>query len=271
MTRLWFQKHTVAGRLPELDAMYRNHLASVASPDTEVRISTLPEDAYLDRIPAGVVRYGAVEALFAPYFAATAHHAERAGFDAYIIGTSQDPGLWEARALAGIPVLGYGETAFHFAAMTGRRFAVVGFIPELQEPITENIRRYGLTDWLVGFEYPAELDADAIVAAIGGEPTAFLDSFRFAAAQAARRGAEIIVPGEGLPNELLVHLGVRHIAGAAILDPDGLLVAMAEQQVRLRRSGVVPDSYNSYRTRRPDGPLLDQLYQRFAPRRADPT
>lgn len=73
-----------------------------------------------------------------------AYQAERAGFDAYVIGTSQDPGLWEARALASIPVLGYGETAFHFAAMTGRRFAVVGFIPELAEPIAENLRRYGL-------------------------------------------------------------------------------------------------------------------------------
>src|SRR5215204_2127303 len=129
MTRIWFQKHTMAGRLPELDAMYSTHFESVRSPDTEVAVHTLPEAAYEGEIPAGVVRYGAVEALFGAYFAVQAYQAETEGFDAYVIGSSQDPGLWEARALSRIPVLAYGETAFHFAAMTGRRFAVVGFIP----------------------------------------------------------------------------------------------------------------------------------------------
>lgn len=62
MTRTWFQKHTVAGRLPELDTMYRRHLDAVRAPDTEIDIRTLPAAAYADQLPAGLVRYGAVEA-----------------------------------------------------------------------------------------------------------------------------------------------------------------------------------------------------------------
>lgn len=266
MTRIWFQKHTVAGRLPELDAMYRRHLDAVCAPGTEVEIATLPAAAYPDQLPAGLVRYGAVEALFSGYFAAMAYRAEQAGFDAYVIGTSQDPGLWEARALARIPVLGYGETAFHFAAMTGRRFAVVGFIPELAEPIAENLRRYGLADRLVGFEYPAELRAGAVGEALrGGDPAPFLAAFTAAAERVAQRGAEVIIPGEGLPNELLVAHGVRRVAGAAVLDVDGLLVMMAELQARARGSGVAPGSENCYRSRRPDESVLTHLFQLFAP------
>lgn len=270
MTRIWFQKHTVAGRMPALDEMYRHHFDAVRAADTEVVIGTLPPETYPGPVPAGVVRYGAVEALFAPYFAAMARQAEQDGFDAYVIGTSQDPGLWEARALVDIPVLSYGETAFHFAAMTGRRFAVVGFIPELEEPITENLRRYGLYERLVGFEYPAGLDAEAIVDAFTGDASRFIDLFTDAAGHAARRGAEVIVPGEGLPNELLVRLGVREVDGAAVLDVDGLLVTMAEQQVRLRRCGVVPASRNCYRSRRPERALLDHLFSLFAPRVSQP-
>lgn len=263
--RLWFQKHTVAGRLPALDEMYRRHFAQVCSPGTEVTVGTLPPEAYPEHIPAAMVRYGAVEALFASYFAAMARRAELAGYDAYLIGTSQDPGLWEARALAGIPVLAYGETAFHFAAMTGRRFAVVGFIPELEEPITENLRRYGLTGHLVGFEYPSRLRPEVVVEAISGRPGEFLDAFTEAATRASRRGAEVIIPGEGLPNEVLVHCGVREVDGAAVLDVDGLLVSMAELQVRLRRNGVAVASRNRYRSRRPDPALLDHLFPLFAP------
>lgn len=271
MTRIWFQKHTVAGRLPELDAMYRRHLDAVRAPGTEIDIRTLPAGAYAGQLPAGLVRYGAVEALFSGYFAAMAYQAERAGFDAYVIGTSQDPGLWEARALASIPVLGYGETAFHFAAMTGRRFAVVGFIPELAEPITENLRRYGLADRLVGFEYSAGLRAEVVTEALsGGDPAPFLAAFTGAAGRAVRRGAEVIIPGEGLPNELLVAHGVRQVEGAAVLDVDGLLVMMAELQARARRHGVAPDSQNCYRSRRPDESVLTHLFQLFAPQVCQP-
>ncbi|MFE9959290.1 aspartate/glutamate racemase family protein [Micromonospora sp. NPDC005299] len=266
MARIWFQKHTVAGRLPGLDEMYHQHFDAVRSAGTEVVVHTLPEATYPDRIPAGMVRYGAVEALFAPYFAATARRAEKEGYDAYVIGTSQDPGLWEARALASIPVLAYGETAFHFAAMTGRRFAVVGFIPELREPIEENIRRYGLTDKLVGFEYSPELGPEAVVDALNGDPKAFLAAFIETATRAARRGAELIVPGEGLPNEILVHADVRQIAGAAVLDVDGLLVRMAELLAGLRSSGIAPDAETGYRSRRPDEAVLDHMFDLFAPK-----
>lgn len=44
---------------------------------------------------------------------------EHQGHDAFVVGASQDPGLREAGAIAGIPVLGHGEASFHVAAMTG--------------------------------------------------------------------------------------------------------------------------------------------------------
>lgn len=262
--RICFQKHTVEGRLPWLDNAYRRHFGAVARAGTQVEIRTLPAETYTADVPAGLVRYGAVEALFAAYFTASAGQAGQAGFDAFIIGASQDPGLAEARAVADIPVLGYGETAFHLAVMTGRSFGVVGFIPELEEPIRDNLARYGLTSKLRGFAY---LDAghEAVAAALQGSPEAFLTSFTRAADRITALGAEVIVPGEGLPNEILWSAGLRSHAGAAILDADGVLIKMAELLVDLRQLGSLEMSSNGYRSRRPPGAAMSHLLSLFQP------
>lgn len=262
--RVWFQKHTVEGRLPLLDDAYRKHFAAVARPGTEVVVRTLPEAAYPSPIPAGFVRYGAVEAFFAAHFAAAAWHAEQEGFDAFIVGASQDPGLAEARAVSGIPVLGYGETAFHVAAMTGRSIGVVGFIPELEEPLRENLERFGLSRRLRGFSY-VETPAEVMVQALRGEPGPFLAAFTGAADRVVSRGAEVIIPGEGLPNEVLWAAGIRSHRGAAILDPDGMVVKIAELLVDLRRLGILGPSVNGYRSRRPPADVLARLVDVFQP------
>lgn len=262
--RLWFQKHTVEGRLPELDRMYRSHAVEILGPDIEVSFGTLPRETYDAELPEGYVRYGALESLFAGHFAAQAVAAERSGHDAYIIGTSQDSGLAEARSLVGIPVIGYGETAFHVAALTGRRFGVVGFIPELAQPITENIAASGLERWLVGFA-SLDLSGDAMAAAIRGDDAEFRQSFEAASGRLIERGAEMIIPGEGLPNEVLVRAGVRRVHGAAVLDADGAALMMAEFMVHCRRTGVVPDTEVGYRHRRPPRDAFDALFSLFRP------
>lgn len=260
--RIWFQKHTVEGRMPLLDQWYAEHLARVARPDTVVDIHTLPAQAYPKRIPEGVVRFGAVEIFFSQYFARQAYEADRQGYDAFVIGTSQDPGLAEARSLAGIPVLGYGETSYHVAGMTGHDFAIVGFIPELAEPLAENIAKAGLTQRFRGFSYIAG-GAQVVPNALQGDIEPFLEAFRTAARAAIAAGAQLILPGEGLPNEILVHEGVFDIDGVPILDPDGLIVKMAENLVDLHRMGILSRSSAGYWKRRPDPEYLEHLTEVF--------
>lgn len=262
--RIWFQKHTVEGRLPLLDNTYRRHFAAVARPGTEVVVRTLPDVAYDTPIPADFVRYGAVEALFASHFAVAAFYAEQEGFDAFVVGASQDPGLAEARALTNIPVLGYGETAFHLAAMTGRSIGVVGFIRELEEPLRENLERFGLTSRVRAFSY-VDTPAEVMVQALRGEPEPFIAAFTEAADRVVARGAEVIVPGEGLPNEVLWAAGIRSHAGAAILDADGLVVKAAEFLVDMHRLDILGSSSNGYRSRRLPSNVLAHLVEVFQP------
>lgn len=262
MTRIWFQKHTVPGRVPALDAMYDRHFAAVLPAGIELHVASLPPAAYDRELPEGMVRYGSAEAMFATHFVSQAIEAERAGFDAYVIGTSQDPGLREARSLVSIPVVGYGETAFGVTAMAGQRFGIVGFIPELAEPLRENVERQGLGRWLAGFEYLAGGVA-TLQAAFAGDHDRFRSDFLAAARLLLDRGAEAIVPGEGLPNEILVHLGMSEVDGAPIVDADGLAVRYAALLVELRRLGVVGGTGRGYWHRKLPTGTVDHLRASF--------
>lgn len=262
--QIWFQKHTIEGRIPLLDTWYRQHLNELAAPGTTVDIHTLPVDAYPAVIPEGVVRFGAVETFFSTYFSRQARAAEKAGYDAFVIATSQDPGLREARALTGIPVLGYGETAYHFAAMSGQRFAIIGFIPELAEPLLENVSAAGLAHRFAGFEYLTD-GADVVRQALSGEPASFLKAFAISAKRAIAKGAQVLLPGEGLPNEILWHEQITEIDGVTIMDADGLLLKAAELMVDLRRAHVFGRSTSGYWFRRPEQDFIDHLASVFWP------
>lgn len=48
----------------------------------------------------------------------------------------------------------------------------------------------------------------------------------------------MLIPGEGQVNEIVVRAGIREVEGAVILDPDGLVVTMAECVVDLRAHGT---------------------------------
>jgi len=70
--------------------------------------------------------------------------AEAEGVDAHIIACFDDTGLDAARSLAGAPVVGIGEAAFHVASLVASRFAVVTTLSRSIPIIEDNLDRYGL-------------------------------------------------------------------------------------------------------------------------------
>lgn len=260
--KIWLQKHAIQGRIPELDAWYQAHIAAVVHPGTEVVIRTLPRRTYRAEIPCEYVSYGALALKFNAYFANTALQAEREGYDAWVIAAGQDPGLPQARTLATIPTLGYGSTTFHYCAQNEIRFGLIGFIPGLREPIMDNLHRYR-THHLLSSYALIPGGKNAVLSAIEGHPDPFLEEFAKAASEAAALGAQVIIPAEGLPTEILWHHGVRHLAGLPVLDPLGLLLKSAENEVQLRSLGCVARPSTGYWFNQPDKAVLDHIESVF--------
>ncbi|WKU43408.1 aspartate/glutamate racemase family protein [Streptomyces sp. VNUA116] len=260
--RIWFHKHTVEGRIPLLDQWYRDHLDAIAAPGTVIDIHTLPADTYPDNTPFGLVGHHAAQVLFSQHFAHAAVRAERSGYDAWITAAGQDPGLRDARHLAGIPTLGYGESAFFLSAMTGQRFGLLGFMPPLEEPIRHNITRYGLDAHLAAYEVVPG-GWDGVHRALDGDCDPFLTVYTEAAERARAAGAEVIIPAEGIPNEILWHLGVRELAGMPVVDPAGLAVKLAELTGELGRLGIFARSTAGYWFHRPPSDIAHHLEKVF--------
>jgi Asp/Glu/hydantoin racemase len=77
--------------------------------------------------------------------------AEQHGaFDAAIIAAFGDPGLFGARELFDIPVVGMAEAAMLTACMLGRRFAIVTFAQALGPWYQECVESHGLAGRLAG-------------------------------------------------------------------------------------------------------------------------
>jgi allantoin racemase len=262
--RIWFQKHTVAGRSPWLDRSYERH-ASDLGPGTDVDFHTLPDEVYDTRLPADLVRYGQLEVLFSWYFAERAIAAERAGYDAYVIGTSQDPGLAAARSLVSIPVLGYGQVAFEFLRSQGLRFGIVGFVPALEEILRANLASYGCADLCVGFRYLPQGRQVVEQGAPADGVAALRRELDTAAASLAEAGAQTIVPGEGIPNEMFCGQGIRSVGGLPFLDANSLVLATAAMHARTRALGVWHRDVPGYHTDRAPVAEVDRLRAIFGP------
>ncbi len=266
MPKIWFQKHTILGRFPWLDAAYDAHFKALLPEDTIVRQQGLPGRAFADALPANYVEFGQAETFFGWEFARQSVGAERAGYDAYVIGASQDPGLSHALSLTSIPVIGYGRQTFSLLASQRIQFGIVGFIPALEAPISANMRTQGVSSSCVGFEYmpgAKEVIGDAL--ANSGDVRELVSLMDRAAEKLKARGADVVVCGEGLENELLWAAGVRETGGLPVIDSNGLTVVMADALARARAAKVWDVGANSYERRRLAPSVVRHLQEVFMP------
>ncbi|WP_238481845.1 aspartate/glutamate racemase family protein [Pinisolibacter aquiterrae] len=118
--------------------------------------------------------------------------AERAsGFDAVIVAAFGDPGLFAARELFDVPVVGYSEAALVTALMLGRRFSVVTFARALEPWYAETIEAHGLSGRSAGVRCADR--AFSSVETVGGEMEDHLVDLARRAVE--EDGADVIVLG----------------------------------------------------------------------------
>src|SRR5262249_41683262 len=126
--------------------------------------------------------------------------AERAGYDAFVIGHFQEPGLLEIRGAVDIPVIGLGEATLLAALSMGRQLGLVTIDPVFIDWHERQVRAHGLEQRVTGVR--------AIHVDLPGFMRAFTDDASYAEVRAdfveqVRRlvaaGAEVIIPAGGLP------------------------------------------------------------------------
>jgi allantoin racemase len=236
--RIWHQSFTVLSDLAAYDEALRAHFARVARSDTVIDMHGMREGTYRTNYPGDDIKHVGFQFLHSIQFMQGALQAERQGYDAYALSTLPEPGLREIRALVSIPVVGYGECAAWAAAVDGRKFGALVFIPELAELYRDNVQRHGLGEHFVGANDVGFRFNDVLAAF--ESPGPLIDRFKAATRQLIAKGAEAIVPGEAPLNVLLSMNGVTEVDGVEIVDSLGAWVRAAEAAVDAKRAGKSP-------------------------------
>ena len=174
--------------------------------------------------------------------------AEKAGYDAFVIGHFQEPGLLEIRGALDIPVIGLGEATMLAALSMGRRIGLVTIDPAFIEWHERQVRAHGLEQRVAG--------VSAIQMDLPGFMRAFTDDDSYAQVRAdfveqvrplVAAGAEVIIPAGGLPMLLFARECPFVIDGALVLNGIAVVAKAAEMALALRRlTGSVVSRRGTY-------------------------
>jgi allantoin racemase len=174
--------------------------------------------------------------------------AERAGYDAFVIGHFQEPGLLEIRGALDIPVIGLGEANLLTALSMGGKLGLVTIDPVFISWHERQVMAHGLDQRVVGVR--------AIRADLPGFMRAFTDSASYTQVRddfvaqvrpLIEQGAEVIIPAGGLPMLLFSREHPFLIDEAVVLNGIAVVAKAAEMAIALKRlTGAVVSRRGAY-------------------------
>ncbi|KTC86893.1 Asp/Glu/Hydantoin racemase [Legionella brunensis] len=162
-------------------------------------------------------------------------YAERQGYDAFVIGHFQEPGINEIKACIDIPVIGLGESTMLHACSLGRKIGLVTINPVFIPWHENQINYYGLQQRIVA--------VSAVVAQVHDFEEAFtspttyqklLDAFTEQVKPVVAQGVEVIILAGGLPMLLLARQQHFTIDDAVVLNGIAVCVKATEMALKLK-------------------------------------
>jgi allantoin racemase len=253
--RLWYQSFTD----PDVDAPYFGRLGDYVSSVTSAGFEAVahgiqPGDRYLHPI---------TEFRCAAQVISNVISAQEQGYEAFVIGHFQEPGLREARAAVDIPVIGLGEATMLHACTLGRKAGLVTINPVFVPYHEDQIARHGLAERVVAVR--------AVQAQVADYNRAFDDEdvYRRMREDFVRQvepmlelGVDVIIPAGGYPMLLFGREPSFMIDGATVLNGLPVAVAAAETAIRLKRhSGTGTSRRGAYALPVPEA--VEEFQQHF--------
>ncbi|MEJ0017043.1 MAG: aspartate/glutamate racemase family protein [Acetobacteraceae bacterium] len=166
--RVWYQSFVDPDEQAPYINRLRERLQALASPGISVEVHGMaPPDRHFHPITEFRCAQQAIRGALA---------AERAGYDAFVIGHFQEPGLTECRGAVDIPVISLGEATMLYACSIGRRIGLVTINPVFIPWHEEQVIRQGLSQRVGG--------VTAIKADVPRFMRAFTDPGEYAAVRA---------------------------------------------------------------------------------------
>lgn len=218
-----------------------DYLHSIAAPGTSVHVDGLsPPDRDFGRLSELRCAVSAID---------NGLHAEDDGFDAYIMGHFQDPGLYELRSALQIPVVGAGEATLLAASQLGRRLGLVTIDDAFAVWHYEQADRYGIGG-RIAHVVGMGCQPEDFSAAFAGDKEAhrrMLVDFTARAQPMVDAGCDVVVPAGVLPGLLVCGEYDFRIGHAPVVNCAAVALKSAEMWVQLLRlNGTQPSRGPSF-------------------------
>jgi Asp/Glu/hydantoin racemase len=225
-TILW-QSSTVLSRFPDYENAIHQHAEKILGPD--IRIITRGVERGTPDLHFQIFDFLNNVQVFQSVARSLAE-----GADAVSIGCFLDPILDELREVMEIPVMGLAEAGMLTACTLGKKFSIISYLPQLNNKrYGELVHKYGMKERCAGltsFYLPfEELDNGF------RDPDQVIKRFTEAAGKAVDMGAEVLLPGCGCLNLILMQNRIHQIQGATVLDVTGTLLKMTEMMMILKK------------------------------------
>ncbi|HMO30337.1 aspartate/glutamate racemase family protein [Enterovirga sp.] len=236
--RIWHQSVNELSRIGAYKRGIEAQAAAFLGPDAEVHVQGLPEGTYGDLSPSDALGNAyTYHRVLAP-LVEMAVEAETRGYDAFVMGSFSEPFLREMRTAVDIPVVSLTEASLLVGCSLGSRIGLISNAPNVAYMTSLSVAKHHLEARVLEVtSLSPGMDEYELMAA-REEPSRLVAAFAGKARELIARGADVIVPAEGVMAEILAGEGIRRIDKAVVLDVFMAAWAHALSLVRLRRGGI---------------------------------
>lgn len=256
--RIWHQSMNELDRYPVYREALQAHVNRVADPGTEVVLHGLEPGTYGSAAPAEVLVFPGLFHRILSQILPAFEQAEADGFDAIAIGSYSEPFVREARSLLDIPVASMAESTLLTGCSVARLSGLVSISSDVAWMARNIVTANRLEDRVAGVWTVDPAVNESQLARAFDEPDDVLASVRNAARAAIAAGADVIIPAEGVINELLVAEKITEIDGVCVMDAVGVVVLHAEMMAKLSsRTGL--HAGRRWHYPKPSAEVLQQL------------
>lgn len=233
--RIRYQSNTAFDDLPGYAAALRAHAKAILGKEVEVEFNGLPAAIFGGSLPGEVLGYPYLKHMVQDAALEACFQAERTGIDAFIIGSFSEPLLKASRSAIDIPVLSLPESALLIGCSLAERCALITLSPAQSKRVTEIVERHGMQSRTIGCcDLGGQFSEAALEAALRS-PAKVLAAFEEAGRRAIAEGADLLIPAEGILNEVVYSNRLQRVGNAAVMDCVGVVLMHAEMMVKARR------------------------------------
>ena len=195
----------------------------ILGPDTKVECvpvrnsATLVDSYYEDLV-------------FDMYIAEAGLRAEEEGYDAVVMDTVSDSGLWALRSRLAIPVIGPGLVSYAVAIMLGKRFSIITMWDKWTHLYEKNFALYDLRNKCASVR-AVNIPPDVEALFTGKEREMFERLTEEGRRAIEEDGADVLLLGSTTMHQAGAYMAAN--LPAPVVNPGPVAIAMAEMFVRL--------------------------------------